>query len=153
MKTVLALGCYDLLHVGHLNYLKEARKLVFKSGSDAQLIVGVASDEVVRRDKGKPPIIKQDDRVAMLNALSFVDAVYVYQRLSFVGLLDKIDPSVLAVGEHWGNEDRHKDAEEWMAHRNREVIKIPYYEGESTTAIRQRVIDEYKAREQRMLEP
>ena len=86
-------GCFDIIHKGHVFYLQEARKLGTK------LIVGLNSDESVRRLKGEPrPINPVDARIAVLEAMSCVDYVIVFEEDTPYDLIKKIQPDVLVKG-------------------------------------------------------
>lgn len=133
MKVVYAPGCWDLLHVGHVAFLKRAKAL------GDRLIVGVPSDSVVLEDKGKLPIITLTSRMEMLASLRCVDRVASYHKLDFMSHLREFRPDVLAVGEFWGRERRHKDAELYMGSNGGAVVTIPYTQEESTTQIIERI--------------
>jgi glycerol-3-phosphate cytidylyltransferase len=126
-------GVWDLLHVGHVLALARARL------AGDRLVVGVPSDEVVQQDKGAPPVIPLVDRVAMLRALRCVDEAIPYYRLEFLTHLEMVRPAVLAVGETWGREKRHADAEAWCMVNGCQVVTVPYHPGESSTKIKERV--------------
>ncbi|MEQ8789842.1 MAG: PfkB family carbohydrate kinase [Pirellulaceae bacterium] len=93
-KTIaLANGCFDLLHVGHLAYLKDA------SRTADVLIVAVNSDEGVRRLKGRErPIVPEVDRAAMVGALACVDHVVVFGEDTPHGVIEALRPDVLVKG-------------------------------------------------------
>jgi len=94
--TVLASGVFDLLHYGHIRFLEEAKK---RGGPDARLVVIVARDETVRRRKGKGPVIPEDQRRALVEALKVVDeALLGYEDMDLAAVIDKIRPDVIAVG-------------------------------------------------------
>ena len=134
MQTIVYTpGVWDLLHVGHVRYLKMARALGDK------LIVGVPSDAVVIEDKGKAPVIPLEDRLTMLSALRCVDLAVPYHKLEFLTHLQMFNPHILAVGEMWGNSMRHLDAQRWIHSNSRQMIKIPYYSKESSTNIKNRI--------------
>ncbi len=133
VTTVYAPGVWDLLHVGHLEFLEAA----WRRGD--RLVVGVPSDDVVMLDKGEPPVISLHDRIRLLEALWCVDTVAPYYALEFLTHLKLYRPGVLAVGEFWGREQRHLEAEAWARTNGCQVVRIPYYPHESTTRIRQRV--------------
>ncbi|MFQ6085185.1 MAG: adenylyltransferase/cytidyltransferase family protein [Candidatus Bathyarchaeia archaeon] len=97
METiVLASGVFDLLHYGHVRYLEEAKR---KGGRDAKLIVIVARDRTVERKKGEKPIVPENQRRALVEALEVVDeALLGYEDLNLKRVIDKIKPSVVAVG-------------------------------------------------------
>lgn len=92
-KIVFTNGCFDLLHVGHVSYLAEAR------GLGDVLIVGLNSDASVRRLKGPTrPVINQSDRATMLAALAAVDHVVIFDEPTPHRLLEALRPDVLVKG-------------------------------------------------------
>jgi len=96
MKTVLTSGAFDLLHYGHIRLLEEAKRL---GGPDARLVVIVARDETIRRLKGRPPVIPEDQRRAVVEALKVVDeALLGYQNLDMATVIDSVNPDIIAVG-------------------------------------------------------
>lgn len=133
MKVVYAPGCWDLLHVGHVAFLEQAAKLGDK------LVVGVASDEAILSDKGSLPVIPMSQRLEMVNSLRCVDLAILYHCLEFVTQLQAVVPSFLAVGEQWGQKFRHQNAEAWMREHGGIVVTIPYTQGVSSTAIKERI--------------
>jgi D-glycero-beta-D-manno-heptose 1-phosphate adenylyltransferase len=92
-KTVLANGCFDLLHVGHLRYLEGARAL------GDLLVVAINSDKSMRliKDSGRP-ILGEDERVALISALRCVDYVVVFDETNVSRVLDVLKPSIHAKG-------------------------------------------------------
>ena len=96
MITVLAAGVFDLLHYGHIRYLEEAKKI---GGSEARLVVIVARDETVRRLKGTDPIIPEDQRRAVIEALRVVnEALLGFEDLDLDRVLQQIKPNIVVVG-------------------------------------------------------
>jgi rfaE bifunctional protein nucleotidyltransferase chain/domain len=92
-RVVLANGCFDLLHVGHVRYLRSARAL------GDTLIVGLNSDDSVRRLKGPGrPLMPVSERVEIVGALAGVDAVVVFEEDSADALIARIRPHVHAKG-------------------------------------------------------
>ena len=92
-KVVLANGCFDILHVGHVRYLEGARKL-----ADV-LVVAINSDRSVRALKGDDrPILNENERVALVSALRCVDHVVVFDEGDVTRVLDVLKPSVHAKG-------------------------------------------------------
>ena len=91
--VVFTNGCFDLLHRGHVEYLREARQL-----GDA-LVVGVNSDAGVRALKGPgQPIMSQDDRAALVAALEVVSYVILFGEVSVAGLVEELAPDILVKG-------------------------------------------------------
>ena len=92
-KVVLANGCFDILHVGHLRYLKGARQL-----GDV-LVVAINSDRSVRaiKDEGRP-ILDEGERVALVSALDCVDHVVLFDEPDVSGVLKTLKPAIHAKG-------------------------------------------------------
>ena len=96
VKTVLATGAFDLLHIGHVKFLQESRK---RGGPGARLVVVVASDRTVVRRKGHRPILPEKQRRDLVAALRFVDrAILGSENLDMVGVLKRVKPEIIAVG-------------------------------------------------------
>ena len=94
--TVLAAGVFDLLHYGHIRYLEEAKKT---GGPDSRLVVIVARDETVRRQKESDPIIPEDQRRAVIEALKVVDeALLGFEDLDLDRVLQQVEPDIVVVG-------------------------------------------------------
>lgn len=97
-KIVLVGGCFDLLHFGHISFLKQAKAL------GDHLVVALESDENVRRKKGDArPIHNQSQRKEMLEALSFVDEVISLSPIhgfdEYLDMVNKVHPAIIAVTE------------------------------------------------------
>lgn len=133
MQIVYIPGIWDLLHVGHLTILERAKAL------GDRLIVGVPSDWVVVQDKQSYPTISLADRMRLLSALRCVDVTIPYTELEFLTHLNLVQPDILAVGETWGSQQRHIEAEQWVKRHNRRMVKLPYCQSESTSKIRERI--------------
>ncbi len=92
-KVVLAVGCFDLLHVGHVRYLQEAR-----SEGDL-LVVGVNDDNSVAAFRGKGhPLLREDERAELVAAVEVVDLVVVFEGKRIVPLIDFLAPDVYCPG-------------------------------------------------------
>jgi FAD synthetase len=95
-KVVLASGVFDLLHLGHVRFLEDAKKA---GGSNAKLIVIVAKDSTVEKSKGKKPIMSEEQRRSLVESLKVVDhAVLGYEGLDIGEVVAKIKPDVIALG-------------------------------------------------------
>ena len=95
-KIVFTNGCFDILHAGHADYLKKAKSL-----GDI-LVVGINSDESIRRIKGeKRPIIPQELRAFLLDSLKPVDYVIIFEEDTPFELIKAIKPDVLVKGADW----------------------------------------------------
>jgi rfaE bifunctional protein nucleotidyltransferase chain/domain len=128
LSIVLTNGCFDLVHVGHLQTFREAKKW-----GDI-LVVGINSDRSVKALKGASrPIIAQDDRCALLSALEPVDFVTVFDDDTAAGLLERIRPQVYVKG---GDYCLDSLPEKPILERLRiKVIFAPLVRGISTTEI------------------
>lgn len=125
---VLTNGCFDILHVGHVTYLQQARALGDK------LIVGLNSDASVRALKGPSrPINTEADRAAVLRALACVDEVVVFDELTPDRLIKDIRPDVYVKG---GDYDERTLPERDLVHTLGGVVRIlEHVPGRSTSAL------------------
>ncbi|MCA1634890.1 MAG: D-glycero-beta-D-manno-heptose 1-phosphate adenylyltransferase [Acidobacteria bacterium] len=131
-RLVFTNGCFDLLHVGHVRYLSEARSL-----GDA-LIVAINSDASVRALKGAGrPLVNESERAEVLAALEAVDFVTVFDEESPRSLIAELVPDVLVKGGDYGLEEIHGRAEVEAA--GGRVLSLPFVEGASTTGIIERI--------------
>ena len=127
-RVVFTNGCFDILHVGHITLMEEARR------RGDRLIVGLNSDSSVRRVKGLPrPIVGQRERAKILAALSVVDAVVIFDESTPLKLIAAIRPDVLVKGGDY-TEQNVIGAQEVRAWGGR-VELIPLVEGVSTTRL------------------
>ena len=95
-KIVLASGTFDLLHLGHVRFLEEAKKA---GGENAELVVIVARDSTVKKRKGKKPIMPEDQRRALVESLRVVDeAILGWEDFSIDKVIERIKPDIVAVG-------------------------------------------------------
>jgi len=96
VKTVFTNGCFDILHIGHVHYLNEAKSLGDK------LVVGLNSDSSVKRLKGdERPINHELDRKFVLENLKAVDEVIIFDDDTPIELIKKINPDILVKGGDW----------------------------------------------------
>lgn len=127
-------GVFDILHVGHVRYLSEARAL-----GDA-LVIAINSDRSVRVLKGPDrPLTTQTDRAEILAALRFVDYVTVFDDVSPRSLIARLLPDVLVKGGDYTLDQIH-GREEVEAAGGR-VVSLPFVEGVSTSEIIRRMKD------------
>jgi rfaE bifunctional protein nucleotidyltransferase chain/domain len=131
-RLVFTNGVFDLLHVGHVRYLAQARSL-----GDA-LLVAINSDRTVRELKGPDrPIFDEAERAEILAALRVVDYVCVFDDVSPRGLIAKILPDVLVKGGDYQLDEIHGREEVEAA--GGKVISLPFVEGASTTGLIERM--------------
>jgi len=141
-KTVLATGAFDLLHYGHLDFLEEAKKA---GGKNARLIVIVARDKTVEARKGKRPIVPEDQRRALMEALKPVDdAILGFEDMNYEAVIETLKPDVIAVGHD--QSDVKRSVEEIVKKKG---LKIKIFEAkkfsaddiDSSSRIKRRVIE------------
>ncbi len=127
-SLVFTNGVFDLLHVGHVRYLAQARSL-----GDA-LVVAINSDRTVRELKGNGrPVINESERAEILAALRQVDYVTIFDDVSPRSLIAGLLPDVLVKGGDYGLDEIH-GREEVEAAGGR-VVSLPFIAGASTSAI------------------
>lgn len=127
-RLVFTNGVFDLLHVGHVRYLAQARGL-----GDA-LLVAINSDRTVRELKGpNRPVFNQAERAEILAALRVVDYVVVFDDVSPRSLIAELLPDVLVKGSDYNLDQIH--GREEVEGAGGKVISLPFVEGSSTTAL------------------
>jgi D-beta-D-heptose 7-phosphate kinase/D-beta-D-heptose 1-phosphate adenosyltransferase len=127
-RLVFTNGVFDLLHVGHVRYLTQARAL-----GDA-LVVAINSDRTVRELKGPGrPVFNEAERAEILAALRVVDYVTIFDDVSPRSLIAELLPDVLVKGGDYDLDQIHGREEVEAA--GGKVISLPFVEGASTTAL------------------
>ncbi len=125
-------GCFDLLHPGHVSYLRAARAL-----GDA-LVIGLNSDISISKLKGPSrPVVPEADRATILEALKSVDAVVVFDEDTPVRLLREVKPAVYVKGGDYRVKDLPEA--EVAAEIGAEVKILPFETGYSTTALIEKI--------------
>jgi len=131
-RIVFTNGCFDILHAGHADYLERARAF------GDFLIVGMNSDDSVRRIKGESrPIVPEEMRAKLLSALKPVDLVFVFEGDTPLEVIKAVRPHVLVKGADWPLE---KIVGREFAER---VERIPFNYEISTTKIVERIVSLY----------
>jgi D-beta-D-heptose 7-phosphate kinase/D-beta-D-heptose 1-phosphate adenosyltransferase len=131
-RLVFTNGCFDILHVGHVRYLAEARRL-----GDA-LLVAINSDRSVRALKGaNRPVMNEEERAEILAALSSVDFVTIFDDESPRSLIAEVVPDVLVKGGDYRPDEIH--GREEVERAGGRVLSLPFVEGASTTGIIERI--------------
>jgi len=126
-KIVFTNGCFDILHKGHVRYLKQAKRL-----GDI-LIIGLNSDRSVSHIKPGRPVNSEKDRAEVLAALSMVDYITIFSEKTPYKLIKSLGPDVLVKGGDWKKEDIvGSDLVE-------ETYSLPFVKGVSTTGIVEKI--------------
>lgn len=132
MKRIMTAGSFDMLHFGHLNILREAKKL------GDYLIVAVSTDALIKKHKGMRPIICYRDRVALIKELHCVDKVVKQEKLIDIEQIKKLNVDLYVIGSDWKN---RKDNEglNWLR-KNKKIVFVPYTTRLSSSKIKKKII-------------
>lgn len=132
--TIYTGGTFDLFHRGHVNFLRQCKKIANR------VVVSLNTDEFVELYKGFPPVIPYEDRREILLSCKYVDDVVE----NFGGYdsklcISKIKPTIIAIGDDWVMRDYYKQmnfTQEWLDENNIILIYLPYTKNISSTNIR-----------------
>lgn len=131
-KIVFTNGCFDILHVGHVRYLKQAKAL-----GDI-LVVGLNTDASVKRLKGESrPVQTEEDRQEILASLECVDFVSLFGEETPIKLIEAVRPDFLVKGGDWPVEKIV--GHEFVKSYGGKTMSLPFVPGKSTTSILERV--------------
>jgi FAD synthetase len=144
-KIVLASGVFDLLHLGHVRFLEEAKKA---GGPNAELVIIIARDSTVKNRKGEKPIMPENQRCALVASLKVVDeAILGYEKFDIAKVVEKISPDVVAFGyDQQGMEKTVRDYVKQHGLRIK-VVRVGKFSSDaldSSSKIKQRIIEDYR---------
>jgi len=132
-KVVFTNGCFDLLHVGHVRYLQEARAL------GDFLVLGLNSDASVSKLKGpERPVQVQDDRAEILASLECISFVTIFDEPTPLNLIETIKPDILVKGGDWPVEKIV--GADFVLKNGGQVKSLPFHKGRSTTGIIDKIL-------------
>lgn len=126
-------GVYDMFHIGHLNILKKAKEQC------EHLIVGVSTDEVVEQYKHKKPVIPFEERLAIVQAIRYVDEVVSQTNMDKFEAWKALRFDVLFHGSDWKNSAMYNEIEQKLNAVGVDVVFFPHTEGVSTTDLIERI--------------
>ncbi len=127
-KIVFTNGCFDILHAGHIQYLKKAKSL------GNILIVGLNNDNSVRKIKGAGrPIVREKDRAKILAALEMIDFVVIFNEETPENLIKIIKPDILVKGADWKIKDIK--GKNFVSSYGGQIKRISFKKGYSTSKI------------------
>jgi FAD synthetase len=144
-KKVLAAGKFDILHLGHLAYLEQAKAL---AGDDGELVVIIALDKIIEKERGAPPVFPQEQRRRLVEALGFVDqALLGLDTEDHAKIVIQTKPDIIALGydQHTNLEHLEQRISEMGLHTK--IIRLEKIIADglnSSTLIRKRIIDFYR---------
>jgi FAD synthetase len=143
-KIVLASGVFDLLHLGHVKFLEEAKRA---GGENAKLVVIIARDNTVEQLKQQKPIMSENQRRTLVEALKVVDfAVLGFENMDIEEVISKIKPNFIALGHD--QEKMAKDVETYLKNHNSSVqlVRIDKFEADtldSSSKIKQKIVEKF----------
>ena len=129
-------GVYDMFHIGHLNILRRAKEQC------DYLIVGVSTDELVRHDKNKTPIIPFVDRCAIVESIKYVDQVVTQENKNKYEAWEKYHFNKMFVGSDWKGTPQWDEFEKQFAPLGVEIVSLDHTDGISSTILRDRLNEE-----------
>jgi glycerol-3-phosphate cytidylyltransferase len=125
-------GVYDLFHIGHLNLLNNAKQYC------DHLIVGINTDELVKKYKNKAPVIDEFSRKTIIENIKSVDEAYLVNTLDKMEVLKNIHFDVVFVGDDWKENKRWIETRKCLVLIGIDVIFLPYTKNISSTMIREK---------------
>lgn len=130
-KTVVGYttGVYDMFHIGHLNVIRRAKEQC------DYLIVGVSTDELVQKDKGKTPVITYEERAEIVSALKYVDKVVPQIDKNKFDAWKKYHFNKMFVGSDWKGSPQWEKYEKQFAPVDVEIVYLPHTDGISSTQL------------------
>ncbi len=127
-------GVYDLFHIGHLNLLRNAKALC------DHLVVGVTTDDLMLPYKGKRAVIPFTERMEIVRAIQYVDAVVPQNDLNKFETWEKLKFDVLFVGDDWYRTEKWDEIEKKFKEVGVRVVYFPYTTGTSSTLVNETLL-------------
>lgn len=126
-------GVFDMFHIGHLNILKRAKEQC------EYLIVGVTTDDLCEKNKKKRPVICEQDRVAIVEAIRYVDRVVLQENMNKLSAVRKYNVDAVFVGSDWKGAPSWERYEQEFAQVGCDVVYLAHTNGISSTVLRERL--------------
>ena len=137
MELIYTGGTFDLYHAGHARFLARCAAL-------GSVTVSLNTDEFIQQYKGKPPVLSYSDRAEVLLSTRYVDRVVPNSGGSDSRIaIQAVMPDIIAIGSDWARRDYYTQMgfdQDWLDERGIALIYIPYTQGISSTAIKERVL-------------
>ena len=142
--VVLASGVFDLLHLGHVKFLEEAKRA---GGENSQLIVIIARDSTVEKTKGSKPIMHENQRRALVESLKVVDeAVLGLEGFSIGDVIEKVKPDIVALGYDQTHMEQRVKTYVEKKHLKVKVVQVGKFEEDeldSSSKIRKKIVEKF----------
>lgn len=126
-------GVYDMFHIGHLNILRRAKEQC------ENLVVGVTTDELCYKRKQKYPIIKEQERMAIVEAIRYVDRVVPQVDMEKIRPVIELGADVVFVGSDWKGTDAWNKYERDFAEVGCTVVYLDHTDGISSSMLREKI--------------
>lgn len=143
-RVVLASGVFDLLHLGHVKFLEEAKKA---GGKNAKLLVIVARDSTVQKTKGRKPVMPENQRLVLVESLRIVDeAVLGLEDFDIGDVIERVKPDVIALGYDQGDVEAQVCEYVNKHGLNVKVVrlgKFDFDELSSSSQIREKIVEKF----------
>ncbi len=136
MKKIATFGVFDIIHVGHVKFLEECKKL----SKESKLIVVVARDSSVKKDKDKPPVINENDRRYVVESLKPVDAAILGKEDSDkLKIVEEIKPDIIVLGHDQRWDEKKLEQELLKRGLKVNVIRLKKYSENNSSVIKSKI--------------
>jgi FAD synthetase len=143
-KVVLASGVFDLLHLGHVKFLEEAKQA---GGKNSKLVVVIARDSTVEKTKGRKPVMPENQRRELVESLKVVDeAVLGIEDFDIGDVIKTVQPDIIALGYDQAGIERQVKKYVEKAGLDVTVVRVGKFESDdldSSSKIRQRIVEKF----------
>ena len=126
-------GVYDMFHIGHLNILKRAKEQC------DYLIVGISTDKLVESYKHKTPIIPFEERIAIVEAIKYVDQAVVQEDMDKFTAWEKLHFNAIFHGDDWKGSSMYDEIEKKLASVGVDMVFLPHTDGTSSTLLSEKL--------------
>ena len=129
-------GVYDMFHIGHLNILERAKEQC------ETLVVGVTTDELCHKRKNKYPIIKEEERMAIVGSIRYVDKVVPQNDMDKFKVVKELGADAVFVGSDWKGTDAWNQYEKEFAEIGCTVVYLDHTDGISSSILRDKILQD-----------
>lgn len=139
-KIVYTGATFDLIHNGHIRFLKACRRV---AGDDGVVVVSLNTDAFIQAYKGKSPIMSFDERKEILLGCKYVDRVIAnHGGADSKPAIESVMPDFIVIGDDWAKKDYYKQmqfTQAWLDDLEIQLVYVPYTQGISTTELKSRI--------------
>jgi FAD synthetase len=136
MKKIATFGVFDIIHTGHIKFLEECKNL----SRDSKLIVVIARDSSVLKDKGKLPVFRENDRIYIVESLKLVnEAIFGNEGNDKLKIIEKIKPDIIALGYDQKWNEKELGQELLKRGLKVDIIRLKKYSETNSSAIKSKI--------------